>query len=428
MRFLVESGTYQIDNVGDIAMLQRTVWRLRETFPGAQIAVVTERPERLRAVLEDVEPVPASPWFRLRTVPIPRRFEYARLVRGLRWREPTWAGRTPRLARLGKRLDFHATPDERAAADAFYEQVRAADAVVAAGGGYINDFYHEHAWKVLATLSLAQGLRRPTAMFGAGLGPITRHDLRWRAGQILPRLRVLALREAALGPRVVRELCATDVQIVISGDDAVPVALRQAVGPISDRNAIGVNLRLSADAEVPESALASVREGIEHAAARHAATIVPLVIRTQLSPVNDVTSAERIFGPAIDLSAARTVTTPQQALQQVARCRVVVTGAYHNAVFALSMGIPVVGLCRSTYYTAKLRGVAEGFGTGMSIISLDDPALSQRLPAEIARWWTQAASVAAPLRDAARRQTELGESAYGQFLTAVGPVRSAGAR
>jgi polysaccharide pyruvyl transferase WcaK-like protein len=428
MRFLVESGTYQIDNVGDISMLQRTVRRLGLAFPSARIAVVTERPDRLAEVLPEVEPVRASPWFRLRTVPVPRRWEYAPLVRGLRWREPTWAGVLPRVSRLGKRFDFHATRGERAAADAFYAQVHAADAVVAAGGGYVNDFYHEHAWKVLATMSLAQGLGRPTAMFGAGLGPITRHDLKWRARRILPRLHLLALREAELGPREAAGLGVGDARIVVTGDDAIPIALEQPVLPIEHRAGLGVNLRLSADAEVPGTALAVVRVAVARAADRLAATIVPLVIRTHRSPVNDITSAIRIFGDAIDLSAARRVLTPQDALAEVARCRVVVTGAYHNAVFALAMGIPVVGLGQSAYYASKLHGLAAQFGGGMRVLTLDDPDLPRRLEQQIVHSWETADDLAGPLQNAARRQTEAGEAAYARFLRSLRPARRAGGR
>ena len=429
MRFLVESGTYQIDNVGDIAMLQRTVWRLREGFPGAAVAVVTERPERLKRVLPEAEPVLASPWFRLRVVPVPRRLEYTPLVRRIRWREKLLAGRMPRVARAGKRMDRWAGRAERDAAEKFYQVVRAADAVVAAGGGYVNDFYHEHAWKVLATLSLAQGLGKPSAMFGVGLGPVSRHDLVWHGGAVLRRLDLLALREAELGPVEARKLGVTDDRIVVTGDDAVAVAAAaQEAGPVEARRGIGVNLRLSADAEVPAEALPRVRAGVSEAARGRGGELVPLVIRTAESPDNDVDAAARIFSPGgIDLSRAREIASPQQALAEVARCRVVVTGAYHNAVFALATGVPVVGLGRSAYYASKLSGVARAFGTGMTVLSLDDPDLAGKLTREVARLWDEAPTLAAPLKAAAAAQAAGGDAAYDRFFRVCGPAGRRGA-
>lgn len=415
MRFLVESGTYQIDNVGDIAMLQRTVWRLRKTFPGAEVAVVTERPERLLRALPGVEPVAAGPWFRLRVVPVPRRWEWRPAARKIRWREKLLAGRFPRLARAGKRRDFWASADERGAADAFYEQVGSADAVVASGGGYVNDNFHEHAWKVFATLNLAQGLGKPTAMFGIGLGPISRHDLLWHGGAVARRLDLMTLREPDHAPLEAAKLGMPAGRIVVTGDDAVAVAAGQPLE--ENRTGLGVNLRLSIDADVPPGALPAVRDAATAAAARFGGELVPLVIRTADSPANDVEAAERIFGGGVDLSRAREVRTPQQAMAEVARCRVVVTGAYHNAIFALSMGIPVVGLARSAYYASKLGGAARQFGIGMSVLSLEDADLRAKLEAEIARLWQSADELHAPLRRAAAAQIAMSDAAYDRFLS-----------
>ncbi len=420
MRFLVESGTYAIDNVGDIAMLERTVRRLADAFPGAKIAVVTQRPDRLKRILPGVEPVPASPWFRLRVVPVPRRFEYARFVRRIRWREKLLAGWLPRLAHLGKMCDRWSDAEERDAAARFYRAVRSADAVVAAGGGYINDFYHEHAWKVLATLGLAQGMRKPTAMFGIGLGPVSREELVQHGGPILRRLRLLGLREPELSPAEARRLGVPQERIIVTGDDAVAIAAASPAPPAEARRGIGVNLRLSDSAQVPPEALPRVRSAARTAAGRHGATLVPLIVRTADSPRNDVDALESLFGPGgIDLGRAREILTPQQAMEEIARCRVVVTGAYHNAVFALAMGVPVVGLTKSTYYAAKLHGVARQFGGGMSVLLLDDPDLETKLVEEVGRLWYEAPTLHAPLLAAAGRQVALSDEAYERFFQRV---------
>lgn len=421
MRFLVESGTYAVDNVGDIAMLQRTVWRLGERFPGARVGVVTEQPGRLNRVLPEVEAVPASPWFRLRVVPVPRRWEYTPLVRRIRWREILLAGRVPRLVRAGKRCDGWASQAERDAADLFYETVRAADAVVATGGGYVNDHYHEHASKVFATLSLAQGLGKPTAMFGIGLGPVSRQNLVWHGGPVLRRLWLLGLREADLGPAEARRLGVQESRVTVTGDDAVPVAAAHPAPPVQDRRHVGVNLRLAADAEVPDEALPRVRAGVADGARARGAPLLPLVIRTAHSPANDVDAAVRVFGPElVDLTRAREVASPQQVLAEVARCRVVVTGAYHNAIFALATGVPVVGLARSAYYASKLNGAARQFGVGMTVLSLDDPCLREKIAAELARLWDEAPALAAPLKAAAAAQAARGDAAYARFFQRLG--------
>jgi polysaccharide pyruvyl transferase WcaK-like protein len=425
MRFLVESGTYAVDNLGDIAMLQRTVWKLRERFPDASVGVVTEQPERLRRVLPEVEPVVATPWFRLRVVPVPRRWEWTPMVRRIRWREKLLAGRMPRLARVGKRADYWASAAERAAGDRFYQTVRAADAVIAAGGGYINDFYHEHAWKVLATLNLAQGLGKLTAMFSIGLGPISRHDLLWHGGAVMRRLSLLALRESQLGPAEAARLGVPNQAIVSTGDDAVAVAA-SATLPDRQRDSVGVNLRLAADADVPDHVLPQVRMAVTRFTRHRRAPLVPLIVRTAQSPANDVYAVGRIFGDDIDLTRAKELFSPQEALAEMARCRVIVTGAYHNAVFALSMGIPVVALARTPYYMAKLRGVEREFQSGMTILSLDDPNLAQSLACTLERLWENARALEAPLRAAAAQQAARGDAAYARFFAMLARRQSGG--
>lgn len=428
MRFLVESGTYAIDNLGDIAMLQRTVRRLRQRFTGAAVAVVTERPERLARILPDVEAVPAAPWFRLRVVPVPRKWEWNPLVRRIRWREKLLAGHLPRVARAGKRLDRWADRAERDAADRFYHSVRAADAVVAAGGGYINDHYHEHAWKVLATLNLAQGFGKPTAMFSIGLGPVSRHDLTWHGGAVMRRLSLLCLREAELGPAEAAKLGVRDDRIVFTGDDALAVAAERPAPPAERRGDIGVNLRLAVDAEVPDDALPRIRSAVADFADRQGAALVPLIVRTALSPANDVDAAARAFGlDEAALAPAREIEMPEQGLAQIARCRVIVTGAYHNAVFALAMGVPVIGLARSTYYRSKLDGVARQFHAGMTVFTFDDPELREKLAAELARLWDAAPLLHAPLRATAAALIMRGDAAYERFLAPLKPSRTGGA-
>ena len=422
MRFLVESGTYRIDNVGDIAMLERTVRRLVERVPGASIGVVTERPERLAQVLPGVEPVPAAPWFRLPAVPVPAVLEESGIGRRVRWRERLLAGRAPRLARLLKRTNPRSPAAERADADRFYRAVREADAVVASGGGYVSDFFYAHAWRVFATLDLAQGFGKPTGMFGVGLGPIGRPELIQHGGPVLRRLDVLGLREPLRSPAEARRLGVDEARVVVTGDDAIAPAAAYPIPPVEERAAIGVNLRLAATAEVPVAALPMVRSGVAEAAGRLGAGLVPLVVRTALSPDNDVDAAARVFGLGDgDLQRARAIRTPAEALAEVARCRVVVTGAYHNAVFAMAMGVPVVGLCRSAYYEAKLGGAAAGFGAGMTVLSLEDRDLQAKLAAEVVRYWDEAPALAPRLVAAAAEQVARGDAAYERFLGRLDP-------
>jgi colanic acid/amylovoran biosynthesis protein len=99
-------------------------------------------------------------------------------------------------------------------------------------------------------------------------------------------------------------------------------------------------------------------------------------------------------------------------IEQAARCRIVVTGAYHAAVFALAQGVPVVCLANSPYYSAKFQGLQDQFGPAVEIIQLTEPDFTHTLAAAMERSWTSATTVRSSLLQSAARQVERSREAY----------------
>ncbi|MCS6926703.1 MAG: polysaccharide pyruvyl transferase family protein, partial [Candidatus Binatia bacterium] len=94
------------------------------------------------------------------------------------------------------------------------------------------------------------------------------------------------------------------------------------------------------------------------------------------------------------------------------RCRIVVVGSYHAAVFALAMGIPAVCLANSSYYRDKFLGLAHQFGEGCRVIFLDDADFPTKLTSEIDWAWRRACVLRPELLAAAERQVALSHAAY----------------
>ena len=111
---------------------------------------------------------------------------------------------------------------------------------------------------------------------------------------------------------------------------------------------------------------------------------------------------------------------PRKLAARVSDCRVMVTGAYHLAVFALSQGIPVVGLTTSVYYDDKFLGLADMFETGFELVDLRDSDLEQVLGTAIRSAW----KLAPELRDSlqARARAQIADSTAG-FDRLVGLVQ-----
>jgi polysaccharide pyruvyl transferase WcaK-like protein len=400
----VDHSGYHLANVGDAAMLQMAVRRLRERFPAAEILVFTYFPERLERLSPEAIPVVPRIHGLARRRRLPKKVEY-----GLSQLWKIGAPLLPSLAPLGGWLEERLPG--RDARD-FLPALAEADLVVAAGGGYLTDAFRPHALGVLSVLRMAQRLDRPTAIMGQGIGPITDATLARSAAGVLRRTNVVTLREGVAGPGHLERWGVPASRWTVTGDDAVELA--HVARDARDRDAIGVNLRVAAYAGTSGTSpvTAKVASAIERSARWAGAPCVALPISYHHEDA-DLTSIRRLVGANLIVPAAlERLPLPEDLALEVARCRIVVTGSYHAAVFGASQGVPVVCLTGSGYYDHKFEGLKGLFGPGVSIVRLDGPDLEERLVRAMQGAWDQAADLRTPLLAAAASQIALGREAY----------------
>lgn len=415
MRILVENGSYAMSNLGDIAMLDVCIERLRALWPSATIEIATARPDRvLHARLGESATPRADGDARGSVVPILlhersawyRESVLSRLA-ALTPPRALDSGWSPRRLAGGAR----AIGDRRA-----WQRVLEADLVVASGGGYLTDSFEVHALVILETLAMAVQLGKPIALFGQGLGPIERPALRRKVRQVLGAASLLALREPRTAPALLASLGARPQEQRVTGDDALVLAHRLRRPLRGD--GLGVNLRSSWYSGVGASAttLTSLRAVLRAASERHATPLlgVPILVEPdggRHRSDDDRTSIARLVGTCPPIDSTRAV------IEQVGRCRLVVTGSYHGAVFALAQGVPAIGLTSSPYYADKMLGLAALFGSGCRVLSLDTPGFADALAEHIDALWAR------DLRDellaATERQIAAGEAAYARLFERV---------
>ena len=406
-RILVDQSGYDLLNIGDAAMLQSCVMRLRQLWPDAEITVICHAPRRLASYCPGTTAVGRTfadlPFFQI----LPRG---PRLAAEQAWKiaAPYFCGRF-RARRVGP------GPPQTA-----IQAVRAADLVVASGGGYVTDTWWWHGAGVLSLLSLAQRLGKPTAMFGQGLGPISAPQwsaLRAQARAVLPRLAVLGLREDRIGRDLALSLGAPSGAVTVTGDDALEL-IPEASAP--DGRALGLSMRVSDYAGVDQEIAAAVAGLVVQAAGAFRAPIVALPVSRY--PVGSDLAALRALlrpeGSPADI-VLDDLDSPEALATAAARCRVIVTGSYHAAVFGLARGVPAVCLTRSSYYDAKFAGLSALFPGACFVVSLDQPDFADCLRRAIDQAWHLPASARAAARDAAARQRQAGREAYAQFRSAV---------
>jgi colanic acid/amylovoran biosynthesis protein len=409
MRILIDQSGYDLLNVGDVAMLQACVAQLRRRWPDAEFSVVCHAPERL---LEQVGPAEViGPTLARR--PAAAGTLGRRVTLGL---EQLYKMAAPEVMAVRQRIcNPHRDQADRAAPTTLLRAIRAADVVVASGGGYLCDTWWWHGSGVLSVLALAQQHGKPTAMFGQGVGPLRHPVLRWQAKRVLPRLAVLGLREGAVGLPLVRELGVPTHIVRVTGDDALAMFASPSAPAAGD--AIGINVRVSQYTGIGRSNAADIGGVVQALAEIWSAPIVALPIsRYPTSP--DLDDIAGMFDGAMrpvveDLADAA-------ALCAAARqSRVVVTASYHAAVFALGQGIPVVCICASAYYDAKFAGLATLFQGAVEVVRQGEPSWTHALREAVTALWDLPYASREACLSAAARQRAAADALYDRFQNLV---------
>ncbi len=185
---------------------------------------------------------------------------------------------------------------------------------------------------------------------------------------------------------------------------------------------IGVNVRVASYADVAPDMLSDLRTALIAAAGDHGARMTPIPIAHHGGRM-DVDTLRDLLAGLGDEDGGASLETPQLVIARVGECRVVVSGSYHGAVFALAQGIPVVALVKSPYYVNKMAGLRDQFGIGCEIVRLDEGDVSGRIRAAIDRAWADAERVRMPLLQAAAEQIARGRRAYARLREVVPSAR-----
>lgn len=421
---IVEPGTFTSLNLGDLAMLQVAICRLQAALPSAELRVFTQDAAALEEHCPGTLPLSDDArreWYAERfflgsvhsLLPSAASRKLARTQHGMR-------RRYPRLMRSAMRLRAQTNVALWRSVSSFLEVMERASMVVVAGQHTIADAFYSRARNLLDTLETAILNGIPTVMLGQAIGPLTNPDLVARARNVLPAVGLIAVREPNIAPPILRALGVSDSRIILTGDDAVAPAFAAHRNAL--REALGVNVRATPVAGVDVSVVDRVGPVLRDFAAAHGVSLVPLPSAYHGLANDDLTLGRLLASESVVPSGEWTPRTVPALISQVGRCRIVVAGAYHVAVFALAQGIPVVALAQSPYYKTKYDGLESLFGSGCETISLDDVALDVHLREAIERAWERADELRPPLLEAAERQVRWGEEAFVRAMSLVDPT------
>jgi polysaccharide pyruvyl transferase WcaK-like protein len=407
MRIVVDQSGYPLLNLGDIAMLQACIRRLWDLWPGAEIQVFTESPERLAQYCPGTSPVALTVMGRRGTSVVP--------VSAQRSAEQMLKIAMPLLDRSKPGSIRRGPIPQRCGV---LDTVRHADLVISSGGGFVNDVFWMHGSHVLSVLAMAQRLGKPTAMFGQGIGPLTKPLLTRLVKRTMPQLTVIGLREGLGSLPLLASVGFEDGRADVTGDDALLLATppqRPTTG-----TAIGLNVRVSFYSGIDrKDARQAVDVSSEWARSHGAtATAMPVSLYKGESDLDAIQTSTKGSHSDAAQQHFTGLETPGELADRAANCRVVVTGSYHAAVFALAAGVPAVCLTNSRYYDLKFEGLGAQFPEGCQIVR-PGPSFKSELRGAIDRAWEMEEAERDSLHAAALAQVEKADRLYARFKSMV---------
>ncbi|HEY9299757.1 MAG TPA: polysaccharide pyruvyl transferase family protein, partial [Phormidium sp.] len=224
-------------------------------------------------------------------------------------------------------------------------------------------------------MAYAARLGKTTAFLGQGLGPLEDTANFEKAKKALNQARLISLREKRAGLPLLKKMGIAPDKVVVTGDDAIELAFNARKPEIG--NAIGINLRMASYSSVTKEYVNGLRSIIHKVASERSANLLPVPIehasKSQSTHSDSSSIKELLCGLDDQSDGGASLDTPLKVIQQVSQCRLVVSGSYHAGVFALSQGIPVIGLAKSKYYVDKFSGLSDQFPGGCKVILLADP-------------------------------------------------------
>lgn len=375
MRIFIIPGTFDGSNLGDTAMAEIAIERLKVLWPQARFSVMTRVPAFSKTLCPSAKAVSFN---------------------GCKF----W---TQRQSGSWKRWLPPRSLRARTFADALFE----ADLVVLAGSGILTDAFEATSLRILATLRAAVERGIPTAILGQGIGPIKSPKLLQAASEVFPQIDSVSVREAEASLALVREWKVPDERICVTGDDAVELSWRKRTA--TPGNGIGVNLRVAKYGGAAEQTLVTVRDVLQREAAERDSTLIGIPIANGLRD-SDLRTLRFLLPDGAESDCIPWTT--ENVIGRVSRCRVVVTGSYHAGVFALAQGIPVVAVVQSEYYARKFHGLAGQFEGGCKVIAADSAQFRDQLAQAVDQAWNSGTTVKAKLLAAAEQQIGIGQQAY----------------
>ncbi|MCW2526455.1 MAG: hypothetical protein JWM76_1315 [Pseudonocardiales bacterium] len=278
-----------------------------------------------------------------------------------------------------------------------------ADAVVITGGGNLNSTWSAHIYERAALAQVAHRLGIPLLVSGQSIGPeLTRRDGEL-ASAALTGAQLVGVREEASADLALR-LGVPAERIWTTCDDAAFIATKPQPGTL-----LGLGLEAKRYVAVTVNSFAGLESaaGMVHAYGRLLDQIIDItgldvLLVPHVGSIDGVEAGGRDDAGRDDVSYHRAVraaaTSPRvrsapilpgtEVAELTRAAAMVVSNRYHPIVFALSGGVPAIGIIVDAYTENKIRGAARLSGMAswcVSVLGLESGVVA----AAVGEAWTR---------------------------------------
>ena len=407
MNILIDAGNYfaNNDNHGDRAIYQIIIRRLLQLWPDSKISWITRNGELLNAISANLSPLLLThDRYPLPLNDINKAIEKVSIKSSIK--NALYGHDTDHKINLSESSAF---PNDSIK---LLDAIKSCDLVIATGGGYFNNDFAEHAWTILDTLDAASRLGKPTFILSAGFEPIKNLELSNKMLAVLPKVDLIICREPVLSPVVLQSFNVDEKKIAIAGDDAIELGFEAS--PPQLGNCVGINLRKADYSRVDSAVIKRLKLDLQQAITSLDAPVLSLPI-SMTGPSDPDAICELLSGSDIPTDGGVHLDTPEKVIEQAGNCRLIITGSYHAAVFALSQGVSVVALAASPHYKSKLEGLIALFGVGCRVLLINNDLTKEDIFKAVKEMWDGAELVRISLFQSAERQIKASKTAYMQI-------------
>jgi polysaccharide pyruvyl transferase WcaK-like protein len=270
--------------------------------------------------------------------------------------------------------------------------VAGSDAVAVSGGGNLASTWPMHIFERTTIALIAEAFEKPFVVSGQTIGPHLDAADRTLVHRLLSSARLVGLRESDSNALCL-DLGVDARLLTTTTDDASFLAAHEAV-PATERQYCLVSLSTHVGGESRQDFVRRIAELLDHIAGETGLEIVFFAHFASLDA--DESRGDSVIHDEVRARMTTTArvepTTDSAAAARLARgAALVVSSRYHPAVFAVSAGVPTIGIPVDCYTTTKLTGALGNFGQS-ALVSASE-LVAGAAPVVASTVWEERASI-----------------------------------